>query len=134
MLPDVNDAELQVLRTRLETELRAIREQGDVVLEHDGDDSEVRKPDEDGAPLVEMSQVIASNRNRSHAAQVGAIEAALVRLQEDPSAFGLCEDCDEPIPFRRLQLVPWVRLCLACQSEREQRDGPQNRRHPLDYR
>ncbi|HEU0277798.1 MAG TPA: DksA/TraR family C4-type zinc finger protein [Rhodanobacteraceae bacterium] len=30
-----------------------------------------------------------------------------------------CEDCGEPIPEARRKAVPGVRLCVACQTERD---------------
>ncbi|MEM7294464.1 MAG: DksA/TraR family C4-type zinc finger protein [Pseudomonadota bacterium] len=32
-----------------------------------------------------------------------------------------CEECDTPIPQARREAVPGVRLCVACQSESDQR-------------
>ena len=37
------------------------------------------------------------------------IDAALQRLYEHPERFGLSETTGEPIPFERLDLVPWAR-------------------------
>jgi phage/conjugal plasmid C-4 type zinc finger TraR family protein len=34
-----------------------------------------------------------------------------------------CEDCGEAIPQARRQAVPGVRLCLACQEERDRTRG-----------
>jgi DnaK suppressor protein len=33
--------------------------------------------------------------------------------------FGICEDCDEHIPPRRLMAVPEARLCARCQEFEE---------------
>ncbi len=35
-------------------------------------------------------------------------------------AHGICEDCEEPIPFARLQARPMTTLCIPCQEDREQ--------------
>ena len=34
--------------------------------------------------------------------------------------FGICEECDEPIPIERLLIVPEADLCVDCQSEMEE--------------
>lgn len=90
--------------------------------------------DEDEAPLVEMSQAIASARNRERDARLEQIADALVRLHEQPDEFGICQVCDEPIPPRRLALLPFVQTCVPCQSEAEA--GPRSpvRRKVTDYR
>lgn len=33
-----------------------------------------------------------------------------------------CEECDGPIPEARRKAVPGVRLCVACQGERDRKD------------
>lgn len=33
--------------------------------------------------------------------------------------YGYCEDCGTKIPTRRLQLMPWVTRCVACQANVE---------------
>jgi DnaK suppressor protein len=39
------------------------------------------------------------------------VRAALQRLRD--GGYGLCEECDQPIPFARLQARPEARLCIA---------------------
>lgn len=39
------------------------------------------------------------------------IDDALRRFYREPERFGICEDTGEPIPFERLELVPWARTC-----------------------
>ena len=45
------------------------------------------------------------------------IRSALARI--DDGTYGLCESCDEPISAKRLDAVPWARLCVSCQSRQE---------------
>jgi DnaK suppressor protein len=46
------------------------------------------------------------------------INVSLQRLEA--GQHGLCEDCDEPISFARLQARPMTTLCIPCQEDREQ--------------
>nr|WP_255216062.1 TraR/DksA C4-type zinc finger protein [Pseudenhygromyxa sp. WMMC2535] len=82
-----------------------------------------------------MTQSIASNRNRERSERLEQIAEALALLAEDPEDFESCEGCGENIGRRRLELMPWVRLCVACQ-EKIERDGhvPGSRRNLTDYR
>lgn len=91
------------------------------------------KVDDDLAPLNEMHQVIASNRNSSRTGSLRQIEEALRRLDRDPDQYGLCEDCDDEIPPRRLEVMPWTTLCVDCQSAREKPKAGGGRRHLTDY-
>ncbi len=43
--------------------------------------------------------------------ELAEIDAALERLYGAPERFGVCEDTGRPIPFERLDLVPWARTC-----------------------
>jgi RNA polymerase-binding transcription factor DksA len=55
-------------------------------------------------------EVDAVNAERtSH--ELEEIDDALRRLYEEPERFGICEDTGEPIPFERLDIVPWAHLC-----------------------
>ena len=45
------------------------------------------------------------------------IQSALAKIGD--GVYGLCEQCEEPIPRKRLDAVPWARLCVPCQSEAE---------------
>ncbi len=40
------------------------------------------------------------------------LERALIKI-DDPD-FGLCRECEEPIPFARLMIVPESDLCVQC--------------------
>jgi DnaK suppressor protein len=48
------------------------------------------------------------------------VRAALEKLNS--SLYGMCEECEEPIAQRRLEAVPWARLCVKCQAQAEASD------------
>lgn len=41
----------------------------------------------------------------------------------DEDAYGICFECEEPIPLKRLQSIPWAVYCVRCQERREARTG-----------
>jgi DnaK suppressor protein len=45
------------------------------------------------------------------------VEEALERMNE--GSFGTCADCGRDLPAKRLEIVPWARLCVSCQEARE---------------
>ena len=47
------------------------------------------------------------------------VERALERLAA--GSYGLCNDCGQPIPPKRLEARPTATLCVSCQSQRELR-------------
>ena len=60
-------------------------------------------------------------------------EAGAVRAQETMAdvghalerihlgTYGSCEACGVPMPFERLEAIPWARLCVACPGRRRYR-------------
>jgi DnaK suppressor protein len=47
------------------------------------------------------------------------IEHLIQKISRDED-FGICEECEEPIPTERLLIVPEANLCVDCQSEMEE--------------
>lgn len=127
-------ATLARLRDRLVSHRDELLDQGRVEIPPARTDA-VSQPDEDEAPLTEMTQAIASSRNRERSERLEQIREALELIDEDPEEFGQCEDCEEPIRPRRLELMPWVTLCVRCQEKRERDDRPgRSRKNLTDYR
>jgi DnaK suppressor protein len=51
------------------------------------------------------------------ARSIQEIRSAMARIEE--GSYGYCERCEEPIPAKRLDAVPWARMCVKCQSATE---------------
>jgi len=45
------------------------------------------------------------------------IDAALRKIEK--GVFGRCESCQKTIPRLRLEVMPWARYCIQCQSRNE---------------
>ncbi len=43
-----------------------------------------------------------------------SVQAALARIADE--TFGICMRCDEPIPEKRLNALPWAAYCVPCQE------------------
>lgn len=56
------------------------------------------------------------------AAQLEDIEAAIKRI--DNGVYGLCIDCEKPIPRKRLEVLPFARRCLICESSTQRYGRP----------
>ena len=68
---------------------------------------------EDQAPLMH-DQFVTLRQHRMDLRKLKLIDAALERL--DRGEFGLCADCEEAIPAKRLKVVPWAAYCVPCQD------------------
>ena len=48
---------------------------------------------------------------------LGLIDESLARIEA--GEYGHCVNCDEPVPEKRLEAVPWARYCVKCQDLQE---------------
>jgi len=48
------------------------------------------------------------------------VDDALRRLYKEPETFGVCENCGKDITFERLEVIPYARRCVDCQTEAEE--------------
>lgn len=58
------------------------------------------------------------------------VEGALREIRD--GTFGVCAQCDDDIPMKRLEAVPWSPYCVSCQERAEQseRDEEQGEETP----
>ena len=73
----------------------------------------------------EISHIL-TDRDRG---KLEAIDEAISRVED--GSYGLCEDCGAEIAEGRLQALPFTRLCVTCQSDRE-RESRMNKRYEAD--
>jgi DnaK suppressor protein len=45
------------------------------------------------------------------------IDSALILM--DQGTYGLCNECDDPIPLARLEAIPFATTCVPCQEKSE---------------
>lgn len=124
-------------RSSLEKQVRKLRDDavkaGPQKIEPNRtDDTSSGIADEDAQALSEMLQSISSARNKGQAALLARIDRALRKLRDAPDDYGLCEECEEEIPLKRLQLMPHATLCAECQSKADPRRNL-GRRKITDY-
>ena len=121
---ELTSQQLETIRELLLDLRHTIRNEGDLKFEPNRQDAYETPDADDDQPLNEMNQAITSRRNLVRTNLLVRVEAALSRLKEEPEDFGFCLDCDAPIPFGRLKLMPYATLCVECQDASE---GPLRR-------
>ena len=109
----------QELRARLQADLDRLGDHAHTALEFTMD----RDRDRIGRDSMDESteEEIYSTQLRLHdreARLAGKIREALRRLHE--GAIDECEECAEPIGFKRLMARPVTTLCFECKTAREQ--------------
>src|SRR3954471_451661 len=82
-------------------------------------DEEIYPPQ---AEIIDMAQALEqigrdTSLQEAERRELLAIERALAKMAT--GSFGVCEDCGEDIPSRRLLVLPEARLCANCQAFEE---------------
>lgn len=113
--------QLAQLRTMLEQEASQLRERiteqgSDLVESADGDLRDIEDKAAREAMRFGSTRLLARDQVR-----LAEVEAALARMGSGD--YGVCEESDDPIPFRRLALDPATRHTAAAREELERERG-----------
>ena len=108
-----------MLRER-ERVIKALRQLDDTLAQLEGDGELTNYPlhlADEGTDTMEQEQsfLLLSKEGRL----LIEIDEALRTLYKEPDRYGICTNCDEPIAFERLDIVPWTQMCVTCQREHE---------------
>lgn len=74
---------------------------------------------EDDQAQISHDEFISLQVNSIGYEKLRLVDEALERL--DTGDFGLCLECENPIPEKRLRAIPWARYCVSCQEKVAQR-------------
>lgn len=114
----MDGTELQKIRDQLLERRERINQH----FEHARENGSVMDIAGNQAEIIDLAQAMEQlDRNRSLAEQERReremIERALAKMAV--GSYGICEECEEDIPERRLSAVPMARLCARCQELEE---------------
>jgi DnaK suppressor protein len=115
MTPNHQQTLKQVLtakRAELAAEIQAIRER----LEIDAIGDEMERL------MSRTERELAVEQAEQRTALLREVEDALRRIQE--GTYGICSKCGGRIRAKRLVVMPWANLCVACQEEEESATSP----------
>lgn len=115
----LTEDQTQELRTQLEAELGRLRENAHSVLGFtmDRDRDRIGRDSMDEATEEEVYSTQLRLADRENFL-ITKIQQAMKRL--DDGAIDECEECSEPIGFKRLMARPVTTLCFECKNAREQ--------------
>jgi DnaK suppressor protein len=123
-LTEMLDARRHAIQEQVQQKIRAFRDIASAETTRPSADLSDEPVQEDlDFALVEMQAQTLEN-----------ITAALARLQAGD--YGICHECQEEIPEKRLRALPFATKCLACQESAEQvqlRDRRIGRRQAGDW-
>jgi DnaK suppressor protein len=73
-----------------------------------------RVAEEDQAQ-ISHDEFISLRLNSLDYGQLRLVDEAIDRVHSGD--YGFCLNCEQPIPPKRLEALPWARYCVACQEE-----------------
>jgi DnaK suppressor protein len=118
MTQRLDSKQLESLRAAMHARAKQLREDiGQALLRSDSEHylqiaDEVRDlPDESFADLVFDVGLAEIDRDLE---ELRALDRALLHLND--GTYGICEVCDRPIEFARLQATPGAHRCIDCQT------------------
>ena len=74
-------------------------------------------PDEADLAFSTINQQVSFNIRQKELEKLRAIEEALQKIEKN--TYGYCEECEEAIPEKGLQVYPWATLCIYHAEEEE---------------
>jgi RNA polymerase-binding transcription factor DksA len=114
-----------VLRQRLERERAELIGQLQLPTDEHPESTATTGQGETEHVSCEVEQRVQAVLDAAAVARLVELDDALCRFDE--RAYGMCEQCRQPIPIARLEALPHVRLCLKCQRAE---DAGRRSRHP----
>ena len=112
--------DLAVMRKRLEEKQAELQQHiatltgnpappEDAIQASDG----VAEPEEEAVDLQEtdVDQAILDTEKTL----LAEVQQALARIEN--GTYGICSNCGQPIPEKRLEAIPWATLCVTCEPE-----------------
>lgn len=111
----LDNAQRAEIRWILETKLQAV--EGDIASFR-----ELNRPVSPDPAIGRLTRMEAIQSKSINESALREAEATRSRLQRalaiiDHPDFGLCRECEEPIPIARLKAMPGADLCVGCAEE-----------------
>ena len=58
------------------------------------------------------------NLSEQERSQLGRVEEAIQKLED--GRYGICDECGDRIPVKRLKVVPFAKFCVTCKNKMEE--------------
>ena len=90
-----------------------------------GNDAIESLEQESGGDITNFAEAGTDSNDRETALRLASGESDMLRAVEDAlqriedGTYGVCIDCDKPIPVKRLEVFPAAQRCVECKSKFE---------------
>ncbi len=119
----MSEGNLDKFKQRLQQTRSELLEGVDKVSKRSNEEFEHEVPDVNDEASRTYSRQVLLSLGEAERKQLQMVDEALAAM--DAGVYGVCIDCEESIPLKRLEAVPYVKRCVACKTkyEEEKRTG-----------
>lgn len=107
-----------VLKSKLLDIRRELLDGVDKVTKRSNDEFHTEVPDINDEASRTYSRQVMLSLGEVERKQLQMVDEALKAMED--GGYGTCVDCEEGIPFKRLEAVPYVKRCVACKTKYEE--------------
>ena len=109
--------EVEEFRKTLTKERNSVIQKANRTLSEESTLDLAEMPDEIDQASAEYNQSFVFRLRDREKYYLSKIDKALQKIKD--GTFGVCEECEEPINLKRLQVRPVTTLCIRCKEEQE---------------
>ncbi len=105
-------------KTRLQKTRSELLDGVDKVSKRSNEEFESEVPDVNDEASRTYSRQVLLSLGEAERRQLQMVDEALAAMET--GVYGICIDCEEGIPLKRLEAVPYVKRCVACKTKYEE--------------
>lgn len=120
-IPRIEDSEAEMTKAQENRFNRILKARREELLREIGERRERLAIDPASDPMDQVRSIAdrdlaIRNSDRMYSV-LRSVERALCDIRD--GTYGVCAQCSDEIPSKRLEAVPWTRYCVACQERAE---------------
>lgn len=114
----IQQEQLKTLKDKLLDIRTELTDGVDKVSKRSNDEFETEVPDVNDEASRTYNRQVMLSLGEAERKQLQLVDDALDALES--GGYGTCIDCEEGIPLKRLEAVPYVKRCVACKTKYEE--------------
>ena len=117
-MSEMTEENLDSLKEKLIETRKDLLEGVDKVSKRSNEEFETEVPDVNDEASRTYSRQVLLSLGEVERKQLQLVDEALVSMEA--GKYGVCIDCEEGIPLKRLEAVPYVKRCVDCKTKYEE--------------
>jgi len=114
----MNKEQLEGLKEKLLAIRKDLLDGVSNVINHSNDEFGMETPDINDEASRTYSRQVLLSLGEADRKQLRLVDDALENIEK--GEYGTCVDCEDDIPYSRLEAVPYVKRCVTCKTKYEE--------------